>query len=214
MPPAEHTAWLITNHAPQQILSGYAKIKGDVIAVDAGLKTVATQKLKPKVIIGDFDSLEPRYLKAYPGVPVIRHHPQKNETDTELALDWCLQEGGYQEIVICNDMQGRVDHSLAIIQNLLMLHRKGVSASIQTNAQRLFFLLPQTELYGTKGDLLSLISYSISSAFNSSQGLQYPLNSLIIKQHQSRGISNVFDAERVVIDLLGGEVLAIFSPQP
>ncbi len=185
-----------------------------MIAVDAGLKTVAAQNLHPKVIIGDFDSLELSYLEAYPQVPVVRHQAQKNETDTEIALDWCLHEGGYREIVICNDLQGRVDHSLAIIQNLLALHRKGVLASIQTDAQRLFFLSPQTELDGKKGDLLSLISYSISSAFTSSEGLQYPLHNLIIKQHQSRGISNEFGADRVRIDLLGGEVLAIYSPQP
>lgn len=212
MPLAERTAWLITNHAPCQILSGYSNIRGDVIAVDAGLKTVCELQLKPKVIIGDFDSLEPHYLAAYSDVQVVRHQTHKNETDTELALDWCLREGGYQKIVICNDLQGRADHYLAIIQNLLSLHRKGLSACIESDRQRLFFLNPQTTISGKQGDLLSLISYSPEAHFKESRGLEYPLNGLVIKQHQSRGISNVFNAREVFLDLQTGDVLAIYSP--
>jgi len=208
----KHQAWLITNHAPKDIISGYKSILGDIIAVDSGLKTINAQGLLPKVIIGDFDSLDPDLLLEYPQVPVIRHQPRKNETDTELALNWCIRQNVYEGIVICNDMQGRADHYLAIIQNLLALFRQGISACIESEFQRIFFLNGKTLLEGKKGDLISLISYSRAASYIDSEGLEYPLTGLSLMQHQSRGISNVFSSEKVTIDLAEGEVLAIYSP--
>lgn len=213
MPSVDISAWLITTHAPTRILSGYQNIQGDIIAVDGGLAVAAENSLIPKVLIGDFDSLDQDLLKNYPDIQIIRHQPQKNETDTELALKWCLDSGCYQKIVICNDMQGRVDHSLAIIQNLLELHRKGVDIAIETERQRLFFIREDTTLKGNKGDLISLISYSREARFLRSMGLEYPLEGLVIHQHQSRGISNVFVNDCIEIALAAGEVLAIYSPR-
>lgn len=208
---AKKSAWLITNHAPARIVSGYANICGDVLAVDAGLEAVAKLKLSPKLIIGDFDSLPIDLLQQFKDVAVHKHEQRKNETDTELALDWCIQQG-YRDIVICNDMQGRFDHSLAIIQNLLNLHRKGICARIESEKQQIFFLTLHTALEGQKGDLLSLLCYGNEAQFKSSSGLEYPLDGLQLYQHQSRGISNVFAQNRIEIELNTGEVLAVYSP--
>jgi len=87
------TAWLITNHAPLSIPFGYENIKGDIIAVDRGLIRVRELGLKPRVIIGDMDSLPAEELDRYPDTEVIRHNSEKNETDTELALIWVRTKG-------------------------------------------------------------------------------------------------------------------------
>lgn len=213
MPHADKIAWIITSHAPAEILCGYRNIEGDLIAVDGGLKMVDKLCFQPKVIIGDFDSLSPRYLKKYPKTPVIRHKAHKNETDTELAIAWCVEQGIYSGIVICNDMQGRTDHALAILQNLLALHEKGIPARIENQFQKLFFLSDTTRLHGRKGDLISLISYDSYARFLHSEGLEYPLDDLVIKQEQSRGISNVFLQPEICIYLKQGKVLAIHTPK-
>ena len=210
MPPAKSQAWLITNHAPSQIVSGYENIAGDIIAVDKGLEWVHDLHLTPALIIGDLDSLDPKVLALYPDTPLIRHKSEKNETDTELAITWCLSQG-YQKIVICNDMQGRFDHSAAIIQNLITGHQKGISIHIESDVQSFFFLGPETTISARPGDLLSLISYSETSHFTSSTALQYPLRDLVLHQHQSRGISNVLLADKSLILLESGLVLAIVT---
>lgn len=210
MPPAKSPAWLITNHAPSQIVSGYENITGDVIAVDKGLEWVHRLGLRPALIIGDLDSLSPDILSLYSSAPLVRHESEKNETDTELAILWCLKQG-YPKIVICNDMQGRFDHSAAIIQNLITAHKQGINIRIESETQVFFFLKPQTLIPAQAGDLLSLISYSKASHFTSSTALKYPLTDLSLHQHQSRGISNVLLADQCEIHLKNGLVLAIIT---
>ena len=205
------TAWLITNHAPLSIPFGYENIKGDIIAVDRGLIRVRELGLKPRVIIGDMDSLPAEELDRYPDTEVIRHNSEKNETDTELALIWCVQKGVYDEIVVCNSLDGRFDHSAAIIQNLIWLHLQNIPSRVESLDQTLFFLKQDTLIKGKPGDLLSLISYSEYSRFIDSIGLKYPLDKLMIAQHQSRGISNELLHKSARIRLEEGLVLAVFT---
>ncbi len=211
MPKANGTVWLITNHAPARILSDYGQIKGDVIAVDSGLEKVHELGLEPTLVIGDFDSLDPTLLQKYPNLPRLQFNSHKNETDTELALNECA-ERGYRDIVICNDMQGRWDHSAAIIQNLIALHDDGISCRIDSGRQMIWFLSSENRIKGRQGDLLSLIAYSPDARFEESLSLEYPLAGLLLQQHQSRGISNIFTADEVLIRLARGLVLAIHSP--
>lgn len=211
MPLAERTAYIITHYAPKEILSGYNNISGDIYAVDEGLQMVDALGLKPCYIIGDFDSVSQGLLSQYQATPIIRHETKKDETDTELALQFCVASGKYQKIVICNDMQGRFDHALAIVQNLCWLHGLGLDACIENAMQRIFFLQNHSLLQVPEGTLLSLIPWSDEACFEYSVGLAYSLDNLKIYRHQSRGISNVCIANEVEIALESGLVLAILS---
>lgn len=60
-----------------------------VIAVDAGLERAAALGLVPDLIVGDFDTVKPEILERYRRMEHIVwdvHQPEKDETDTELAL--------------------------------------------------------------------------------------------------------------------------------
>lgn len=211
MPRGKHIAYIITNFAPDEILSQYANISGDIYAVDQGLHKVHALGLKPSYIIGDFDSVEAGLLMQYEATPILRHHAMKDETDTELALQFCLDRGQYKKIVICNDMQGRFDHALAIVQNLAWLHSLGMAACIENATQRIFFLDDYTVLQVAENTLLSLIPWAGEACFESSSGLAYPLQNLCIKAFQSRGISNVCSSSTVEIGLKSGKVLAVLT---
>lgn len=213
MPLADRTAYIITHYAPDEIISGYSNIQGDVYAVDEGLQKVHALGLKPCYIIGDFDSVSEELLQKYQATPIMRHQSMKDETDTELALQFCVESGKYRKIVICNDMQGRFDHALAIVQNLNWLHGLGLEACIENARQRIFFLDQHTLLKVPENTLLSLISWSDEAIFEESTGLAYPLDSLHIRRHQSRGISNVCISSEVEISLKDGIVLAILNYQ-
>jgi thiamine pyrophosphokinase len=213
MPLAKKTAIIITNHAPEEIISGYARITGDIYAVDHGLQKIRSLGLMPSYIIGDFDSLDPTLLQEYQSTPIIRHKTEKNETDTELALQFCVESGKYDKILICNDMQGRFDHALAIVQNLYWLHGLGMKAQIECADQRIFFLDKHSVFEVPEGTLLSLIPWTNDAFFDYSVGLAYPLDLLNISKHQSRGISNVCVSTEIEIALGSGTVLAILSYQ-
>jgi len=209
-------AFLITNHAPDQIVSGYENILSHdiVIAVDAGLRVVELLGLWPSFIMGDLDSVDRQLLIKYKNIPKLTHPTEKNETDTELAINWCAKQDKFGKIIVCNDMQGRFDHALGLVQNLLMLHKKRgkkPAIHIESADQQMFILPNQKNFQNNQGQLISLISLSPKAQFLSSQGLKYPLDGLILRQSQSRGISNEFTSDDAEIILLQGDVLAVIT---
>lgn len=205
-------AWLFPDHAPLDLFSSYESIEnGDmIIAIDAGLYFLHQKGFAPHLIIGDFDSLSPSLLQLYPDVPRLTFPSHKDETDTELAVDWCL-ENSFDEIIICNDLEGRFDHALALLQNMLKAHQMGVSCRIESSTQRVFFLDPHKVLSSLNGATLSLLCWSPKALFGSSTGLAWPLQGLELRQTLSRGISNVICSDECEIELLEGNALAIIT---
>ncbi len=210
---SRNKAWLFTNHSPAEIFSSYRSIdlsQDLIIAVDNGLEQVAKLGLAPDLIVGDLDSVAPELLARYQSCEKLLHPEQKNETDTELALSWCFQNG-IASVVICNDLKGRFDHALGIIQNILLAHHQGMEAVIESENQQAFFLQKVTSLKGKEGMLLSLLAWGGKARFEDSEGLAYPLDGLTLYPHLSRGISNRITAPAATLRLVSGEVLALLT---
>ncbi len=206
-------AWLFTGHCPSSIVSGYHNLKESdlLIAVDSGLAMMEDLGLSPHLIIGDLDSANELAIgRDYPGVPVLRYPTAKNETDTELAVLWCLQQG-IGEIVICNDLQGRFDHALALVQNLLLARDKGVYCRIESANQVVLLLDRETALPYPAGSMLSLIALSEKAEFEDSTGLDYAMSGVMLYSHLSRGISNRINNLPAIVRLRGGKVLAVLT---
>lgn len=113
------------------------KAPGDlVIAVDGGLRHLIDRGVQPDLVIGDFDSLESeyedalaQYRKAGDGVfyqlPVV-----KDDTDT-LAAVKLGYERGYRTFEIYGGLGGRLDHTMANVQTLVWLVRRGASGILR-----------------------------------------------------------------------------------
>lgn len=96
-------------------------LPGDfVIAADAGYRTCQKVGIVPDLLLGDFDSME------QPDFPNIHRSPvEKDDTDTMLAVKTALEEG-CDTIYIYGGTGGkRLDHTLANLQTLLFLRRRG-----------------------------------------------------------------------------------------
>ncbi len=205
------TAWLITNHSPQTIVSGYKSILAQdiVIAIDKGYEYARLLGLKPALLIGDLDSLAQQWTGSFEDdLEILRYQAEKNETDTELAIQIAL-ERGFREIVICNDLGGRFDHAMALVQNLSL--GEGAGIRIESSSQVLFLLGEETVLNYPAGSLLSLIALTESAEMNGSKGLYYPLDGLILDSKQTRGISNRLTESGAWIGKRSGRVLAIVT---
>lgn len=206
-------AWLFTAHCPETTFTSYQNISEDdiLVAVDGGLEFMHQKALEPDVIIGDMDSIHnPELLSAYPKAKILRFPSAKNETDTELALNWCLSEG-LAEAIICNDLGGRFDHALALIQNLLHAHENGLNAKIDAGNSQAFFLQKHNTLDFPVGSLLSLVSWTETSQLISSTGLKYSLQDLLLSRSLSRGISNIITSKPATIELKEGLVFCHIS---
>ncbi len=90
-------------------------LKNDLlIAADGGYETVKKLKLKPDILLGDFDSLG--FIPEFEG-EIIKHPTIKDDTDTMLAIKTGLNRG-FKRFVLYGCTGKRLDHTLANIQAL------------------------------------------------------------------------------------------------
>ena len=97
-----------------------------VIAVDGGLEAVKRLGLSPDCVVGDFDTVDRALLEEYKGrnVHFEAHNPEKDCTDTELALLYALSLPGVERIAILGALGRRFDHALGNLQvmKLSLIH--------------------------------------------------------------------------------------------
>ncbi|MCM3315771.1 thiamine diphosphokinase [Rummeliibacillus stabekisii] len=91
------------------------------IGADYGTITLMDHGIMPDLAIGDFDSLtESEWSRIQERVSGIEHHPpQKNETDTELAVIRALAYKP-EKVILIGATGGRLDHFEA---NMRMIYR-------------------------------------------------------------------------------------------
>ena len=114
-------------YEPMEILRGAEDF---VVAVDGGLARLLEAGIEPDLVLGDFDSLEEKYL---PWLDCLKNtRPErlsqlpceKDDTDTLHAVRVCL-ERGYKRIDLYGALGGRLDHTIANIQTLSWIRRQG-----------------------------------------------------------------------------------------
>lgn len=101
-----------------------------VVAVDGGIEYLLRCGIRPDFFLGDFDSLKPELWSlveeyrqrgegAFMQLPV-----EKDDTDTVAAAKLGFSRG-YREFVIYGGLGGRLDHTMANIQTLVWIMRRG-----------------------------------------------------------------------------------------
>lgn len=163
-----------------------------IIAADQGARTAIQLGLVPKAVIGDGDSLDEltkRDLKKK-GTLFITVHARKDETDTELAVEYAIENGAKTITILGGTHDNRLDH---VVANLLFTSRKDISIQFVNGSQKAWIRQgPQRiAISGKKGDLLSLIALSAEVSGIKTQGLAYALTNESLFLGKPRGVSNV-----------------------
>lgn len=91
-----------------------------IVGVDSGLDYLIENHLRIDLAIGDFDSVNPKYLEEIEkrSSQVIRLEVAKDMTDLAYAIDYVYNNMEYDSITVYGGIGGRVDHFLANL-NLL-----------------------------------------------------------------------------------------------
>ena len=184
-----------------------------VIAADSGAVTALDYGCKPSIIVGDFDSLAALPLQQLQaqGSQVIRAAVEKDETDTELAIQAAIQQGA-STITLLGALGGtRFEHSMANI--LLLAGFETVPIRIVDGPSICWLLRGpgQTAINGHAGDLLSLFPLTSDATGVRSEGLYYPLHGETLHFGKSRGVSNVLIQEQAEVFLESGLLLVILT---
>jgi len=183
-------ALIITGgEAPSEaILKGLAESADFIVAADSGLDTAAEFGIIPHSIIGDFDSIANlALLDMYPKADIMKFSPEKDDTDTELALCHCVKKGA-DKVVIAGGGGGRMDHLLGV---LYLFRREKHPLAWHTSTQSVFYVgRNETALFSTMpAAMVSIFPLMGACEGMSSQGLKWSLAGLSWKPG-GYGISN------------------------
>ena len=186
-----------------------------VIAVDAGLEAVKALGLEPDMIVGDFDTVKPEILEYYRSREHIiweTHQPEKDETDTELAL-LKAQAIGCTQIVILGATGGRMDHMLGNLHLLYPCLQKGIEAYILDRQNRMYLIdgehtFRSSELWGKYISFLPLTEQVNGITLT---GFKYPLYLKDIEIGTSLCISNELEGEEGGITFTDGVLIVVES---
>lgn len=172
-----------------------------VIAVDGGAKYLKESGIKADLFLGDFDSLG--------FVPqtenVVKLKAEKDETDTTAAVNEGLKRG-YRDFEIYCALGGRLSHTIANINTLLYLFRRGADAKIIGENCELFVIREKAGF--EKGGYLSLLPLS-GNADVIIRNCKYSGN-IHLTNENGYGISNE-PLGGASVEMIAGEVLAVIE---
>ena len=180
-----------------------------IIAADAGLLNAKRMGVKPDILLGDFDSLGPPNVDS--DVKIIRLPAEKDDTDTQAAVDLALEQGA-REIVIIGGLSGRLDHTLSVLAILEDLNAKHVHALVTNGQNRARFLRNNSTLIARgKFRYLSLIAADPVVKGVTLEGCKYPLKKARLSRLFQFAVSNEITGNCAFLDVRRGGVWIIES---
>lgn len=186
-----------------------------VITADSGVMAARELGIIPDYAVGDFDSSDKvavenlkSQFEVY-GKPIIREfNPEKDETDTELAISLSLSLNP-TDIVILGATGTRLDHTMANIGLLYKIMQTGIRARIMDkhNVISLYdkdIVIKKDEVLG---EYFSLMPFTEEVSGLTIKGAKYELDGYVLKSGSSLGISNEIAANKVLISFNKGILL-------
>jgi thiamine pyrophosphokinase len=183
-----------------------------VIAVDGGAQNCLNIRLMPDVVIGDMDSITLKVIKSITSgkkpIKFINYIPQKDESDTQLAVDYAVGLGA-KKILIAGAGGDRIDHTLANLFLLASPSLENSDISILTENNEIFVTRKSCKIAGAAGKTVSLFSLSPYTYFIKTSGLKYKLKNEKLLFSPVRGLSNVFTGNKAKIEISEGTLLIV-----
>jgi thiamine pyrophosphokinase len=181
-----------------------------IICCDGGARHFQYLGIKPDVIIGDMDSIDPALLASYStsGIKIIKYPANKDYTDTELALDYALSLKP-EAIFIWGALGGRIDHTLANVFLLCKGKEEGIRTYLIDEYGEAFVVDKEATFVNETGKTVSLVALSSEVTGINLTGFLYPLREGRLIMGETRGISNVIADACASISIRQGKLLVI-----
>lgn len=181
-----------------------------IIAVDGGINHIKELCLSPNLILGDFDSSVLSEALKYKNAEIKKYKKDKDYTDGEIAINYVIDEKFF-EVVIFGALGNRIDHMLSNINMLERLSDNKINGVIIEKDNEINFLDNKIILMKEEFKFFSIIPITDKILGLAIKNAKYELNNEIIIRTQSKGISNEFLDEPVLISIDKGKALVIRS---
>lgn len=197
------------NLSDTSYLKKYLSKKPWIICADGGADLALDENVTPDVVVGDCDSIsiESRQELEKRGVKFITYPREKDFTDAELAVQHAIDHG-FLRIIIVGLLGDRLDHMMA---NIFFLARisQAIDICILEKDQEIRFVDTSMQIYGHKGDEVSLIPVQSDCKGISTKGLRYSLLDADLLAGSTRGISNVMLSSQAKVSLKQGVLMVV-----
>jgi thiamine pyrophosphokinase len=201
---------------------GWLEPGARVIGADGGARHAGPLGLTLDRWVGDGDSLGDAGIAELEaaGVPIHRARPDKDESDTELAV-LAARAMGATALTVLGALGGpRVDHALANLGLLSMPELGDLGMRLLAADARVRLLRgpgadgrPATlDLGGRVGDLVSLLPVGSDAEGVTTHGLAYALHDEPLLEGRTRGLSNIRERRDATIVLRQGRLLVVETP--
>ena len=191
------------------------------IAADRGVRFCYQNQITPDYIVGDFDSLAAEEetdsspeLSAFRrmGVPVDVYRPEKDMTDTDIALEKAISIGA-DAVCFFGATGTRLDHVFSSVFDLYKLYGRGIEGSIIDGSNRISMpvsrkiVIRKSEQYGK---YVSVYPFRGEAHGVTLTGFRYPLeNADIIQGDGGLTTSNEIVADEGIIECREGILIVM-----
>jgi thiamine pyrophosphokinase len=106
---------------------------------------------------------------------------------------------------------GRIDQTLANLYLLLMPELQNSDVRLDDGREEVFIIQKSAEVFGKKGDIVSLLPLVTPAVGIKTKGLRFPLRNETLFPERSRGISNEMTSQSAQITLKSGLLYCIHT---
>lgn len=185
-----------------------------VLAADGGARHCLALGVTPAAVIGDLDSLSGEQIVQLEaaGAKLVRHPPEKDQTDLQLALGYA-QERGAERVVLLGAAGGRLDLTIANLFLLVDPQFRSLRIEFWHGSQTALLLTPPGgALRGQVGDTISAIPVGGDVLQVTTSDLEYPLRGETLTLGPARGVSNRISGPMPRLTLKQGQLLVVHTP--
>jgi len=200
------------NFGPGDAFTEAVKLSDFIVCADGGARHLYNSGIKPHVLIGDFDSIDPDILEEYKksGVEIIKHPVRKDMTDTELAVE-CAIVRGAGRIFIAGSFGTRIDHTLSNLQLLHKILDSGLEGVLIDENNIVYLIDDKIKIKKKENYKLSLIPATPMVEGIYTGGLAYPLAGAVMTIGTTLGVSNEFTSDEAWVSIRKGRLYVILS---
>ena len=204
-----------------------------VIAADGGADTLKRLGVRCDLLLGDMDSLrEKANEKSFPtgcntpsskmddatevqseerAPEAIVYPVEKDETDTQLAVEIAIDRGA-DEIIVIGGLTGRLDHTLSTLAILEDIHARGLHGYITDGQSRAHYMKSSSTLIARSAyKYLSLIAADEVVKGVDVEGCKYPLKKATLTRRNQFAVSNEITGNVAFIAVKKGGIYIIES---
>lgn len=179
-----------------------------LIAADGGYARLrAANGPKPDLLMGDFDSLSDRP----DDVEILAFGPEKDDTDMMLAIKYGY-ERGYRSFRLYGGVGGRLSHTIANMQALTYLSRRGAKAVLYgENAETTAITRGEIAFPQNARGMVSVFAHGGTARGVYIENMKYPLADYTLTCDFPLGVSNELLSAPARVSVREGTLIIVWE---